>query len=126
MQATVTPASMHAVIVTSERGGLMAPQERRAALDFEVKNQKARRLQKTADLQEQHRIEVMRTRHPDGVLGVDSRERVWPLYLQEPHGTPRALRPVQLQRVLPDDRPPARYLRQAQRMGEAHARCAGR
>ena len=38
MQATVTPASMHAVIVTSERGGLMAPQERRAALDFEVKN----------------------------------------------------------------------------------------
>ena len=72
MQATVTPASMHAVVVTAERGGLMAPQERRAALDFEVKNQKARRLQKTAELQEQRRIEVMRTRHPDGVLGVDS------------------------------------------------------
>merc|ERR1711871_1444619 len=72
MQATVTPASMHAVIVTSETGGLMAPKERRAALDFEVKNQKARRLQKTAEAQERRRIEMMRNRYPDGVLNVDS------------------------------------------------------
>lgn len=72
MTAAQTPACVHAAVITSEQGGLMAPHERRSALDFQVKQQKAHALQKTAELQDRRRVQLMRARHPDGALGVDS------------------------------------------------------
>eukprot|EP00966_Prymnesium_polylepis_P133236 3079154-Prymnesium_polylepis.2 len=44
------------------------------------------------------------------------------VHFREPSGAPRAGRPVQLQRLLPADRPPARHVRPGERVVEEDAR----
>ena len=50
----------------------MAPAERRAALEFEVKRQRAAKTIRSAEMQSRRLTQYMRSHHPHGVLGVDS------------------------------------------------------
>ena len=53
-------------------GALVAPAERRAALEFEVKRQRAAKTLRSAEMQARRLTQYMRSHHPHGVLGVDS------------------------------------------------------
>ena len=53
-------------------GALVTPAERRAALAFEVKAQRANATIKKGELQARRLTHYMRAHHPHGVLGVDS------------------------------------------------------
>ena len=53
-------------------GALVAPQERVEALQFEVKQQRAARVLRRAEMQARRLTQYMRAHHPNGVLGIDS------------------------------------------------------
>ena len=68
------PADVRYVATPQSLGlqeGLMSPQARRERLEIQVKNAQARKLQRKAMAEQQHRNQFIKQNYPFGVLGVD-------------------------------------------------------
>jgi len=71
LQMTDVPVAYQRV-VAMDKGGLVTPAQRREALAYEVQHHAAMRLQRRAVGEQRQMEQLMRYRHPDGVLGLDS------------------------------------------------------
>jgi len=69
---TDTPAAYKAAELSMQKGALITPAQRRAALDFQIKNERARATVKRGELQARRLHHLLRDRHPQGALNVDS------------------------------------------------------
>ena len=69
---TETPAAYKAAELSMQKGALITPAQRRAALDFQIKNERARATVKRGELQARRLHHLLRDRHPQGALNVDS------------------------------------------------------
>ena len=76
VRLVATPACVPKVFaagIADDLGGaLVAPRERVEALNFEVKQQRAAKVLRRAEMQARRLTQYMRAHHPNGVLGVDS------------------------------------------------------
>ena len=76
VRLVATPACVPKVFaagIADDLGGaLVAPRERVQALNFEVKQQRAAKVLRRAEMQARRLTQYMRAHHPNGVLGVDS------------------------------------------------------
>ena len=69
---TTTPAAYRATMAAAEKGALITPAQRRAALNFQKETERARATVKRGELQERRLHHLMRQRHPQGAMNVDS------------------------------------------------------
>ena len=70
--STDTPAAYKAAELSMQKGALITPAQRRAALDFQIKNERARATVKRANCKLGRLHHLLRDRHPQGALNVDS------------------------------------------------------
>jgi hypothetical protein len=62
--AVLAPQSM-------KKQGLLTPAERREIMEFEKLSLQAKRTRHRADLDDKRRVQIMRARHPEGLIGAD-------------------------------------------------------